>query len=141
MWYARGNDIWLADCDLAATIVTLGSSRVIVAGAAHVVPAGPLPAIVASGGVRFCSDLPANALAVDGLLFCGGNIDTTSDAVAYNCTINIRGALMMAATNGAISDQYHGTIDIAYDAAHLSLPDLTPVDQTPTRVKVLRWGM
>lgn len=141
VWYAKDNDIWLADCDIAGTIVTLGAHKVVVAGNAHVRPAGKLPAIVALGGVRFCSDLPANALAVEGLLYCGGNIDTTGDAEAYHCTTTINGALMMASSSAAISDKYNGTIDVTYAAANVDVPDLTSIDQTPRSIKVLRWGM
>jgi hypothetical protein len=141
VWYARDNDIWLADCDLNGTIVTLGSHKIVVAGNAHVRSAGKLPAIVALGGVRFCSDLPANALVVDGLVYCGADIDTTGDGEAYHCTTTINGALMMASTSAAISDKYNGTIDVSFAAANVDLPDLTSVDQTPLSVKVLRWGM
>jgi hypothetical protein len=141
VWFSRDNDIWLGDCDITGTIVTLGKNRLVVAGAAHAKPAGPLPAIIAGGGVRFCAELPANALAVEGLLYCGGNIDTTNGADAYHCTIDVRGALMMGSSSASISDTYHGAIAVAYDGAHLKLPDLTDIDQTPISVKVLRWGM
>jgi hypothetical protein len=141
VWYARDNDVWLADCDITGTIATLGGHRVVVAGNAHVRPAGKLPAIVALGGLRFCSDLPANTLAVDGLLYCGGNIDTTGDAEAYHCTTTINGALMMASSSAAISDNYKGTIDLTFNGAQVDLRDLTAIDQTPLSIKVLRWGM
>jgi hypothetical protein len=140
VWFVN-NNVTLGDCVINGTIVVRGGGRTLtVTGNAHITPHEGMPGLIVSNSIRFQADSLPKSLVVDGLCWTGNNIVTTG-VEAYNCHLEVNGALMMAGPGPAVSNLYNGTIAVKYVPQNVNLPDLAVSNRIPQSIKIVRWGI
>lgn len=138
VWYAN-TTVTLHNAEIDGTIIVRGGGADVIVEGTNVVRSArsDLPAIVTRDDLLFRSGMTAQ-LSVEGILWIGDDISVTSGS-STNCSLQVRGAMLLGGTGSIVRTGFRGPITIDHDPEKVRAPDLSNSNRWPTSLRVLSW--